>query len=179
MQETKHKKENKAEPLTRGIKNCRVSRLFKGCSPLQPLCNLTGNRPQSATFHTANVTSNVKMTTKTTILTLFILTFSFAYGQNPQVKKNIAITTTFDYDYIQDGKLYLSKKGKVKQDTLITEFNLDGTLTKPIKSNYETFSKTTYRDSLVLLSNSYFLKHEREYWSDSTSIDIYTQIFKD
>jgi len=39
--------------VTRGIKNCRDSRLFKGCSPLQLLCNLTGNRPQSATFHTA------------------------------------------------------------------------------------------------------------------------------
>ena len=43
----------KPEPLTRGIKNCRDSKLFKGCSPLQLLCNLTGNRPQSATFHTA------------------------------------------------------------------------------------------------------------------------------
>ena len=39
--------------LTSGIKNCRDSRLFKGCSPLQLLCNLTGHRPQSATFHTA------------------------------------------------------------------------------------------------------------------------------
>jgi hypothetical protein len=45
--------EKKHEPLTRGIKNCRFSRLIKGCSPLQLLCNLTGNRPQSATFHTA------------------------------------------------------------------------------------------------------------------------------
>ncbi len=43
----------KALQLTRGIKNCRDSRLFKCCSPLQPLCNLIGNRPQSATFHTA------------------------------------------------------------------------------------------------------------------------------
>jgi len=42
-----------AQPITRGIKNCRDSRLFKGCSPLQLLCNLIGNRPQSATFHTA------------------------------------------------------------------------------------------------------------------------------
>lgn len=41
------------ERLTRGIKNCRDSRLFKGCSPLELLCNSTGNRPQSATFHTA------------------------------------------------------------------------------------------------------------------------------
>jgi len=44
----------KLRHTTRGIKNCRDSRLFKGCSPLQYLCNLTGNRPQSATFHTAN-----------------------------------------------------------------------------------------------------------------------------
>ncbi len=32
-------------PITRGIKNCRDSRLFKGCSPLQLLRNLTGNHP--------------------------------------------------------------------------------------------------------------------------------------
>jgi len=43
------------QPVTRGIKNCQVSRLFKDCSPLQLLCNLTGNRPQSATFNTATV----------------------------------------------------------------------------------------------------------------------------
>ncbi len=41
----------KAGPLTRGIKNCRDSRLFKGFRPLQFLCNLIGNRTQSATFH--------------------------------------------------------------------------------------------------------------------------------
>ena len=42
------------QPITRGIKNCRDSRLFNGCSPLQLLCNLTVYCPQSATFHTAN-----------------------------------------------------------------------------------------------------------------------------
>ena len=45
----------KHDRTTRGIKNCRDSWLFRGCSPLQLLCNLTGNRPQSATFHTAIV----------------------------------------------------------------------------------------------------------------------------
>lgn len=35
-------------------------RLFKGCRPLQLLCILTGNLPQTATFHTATVASNVK-----------------------------------------------------------------------------------------------------------------------
>ena len=30
---------------TRGIKNCRHSGLFKGCSPLQLLCNLIGKKP--------------------------------------------------------------------------------------------------------------------------------------
>lgn len=45
----------KADRITRSIKNCRGSRLFKGCSPLQLLCNLTGKRPQSATFHAATV----------------------------------------------------------------------------------------------------------------------------
>jgi hypothetical protein len=46
-------KTKKADRITRGIKNCRDSRLFKSCRPLQLLCNLTGNRPQSTTFHTA------------------------------------------------------------------------------------------------------------------------------
>ena len=45
---------NKILAVTRGMKNCRDSRVFKGCSPLQLLCNLTGYRPQSANFHTAN-----------------------------------------------------------------------------------------------------------------------------
>ena len=51
---------NNAQLPTRGIKNCRDSRLFKGCSPLQLLCNLTGNRPQPATFHTAQRYASVK-----------------------------------------------------------------------------------------------------------------------
>ena len=38
---------------TRGIKNCRDSRLFKGFSPFQPLCIITENRPQSANFYAA------------------------------------------------------------------------------------------------------------------------------
>jgi hypothetical protein len=118
------------------------------------------------------------MTTQITILTFFILTFSFAYGQNPQVKKEIKITSTLDYHYLKDGKFYLSRKAKVKQDTLISEFNQDGTL-NPIKKPYVTFGKSVNRDSLVLISNSQNFRHEREYWSDSTSIDIYTQIFKD
>lgn len=125
------------------------------------------------------VSNNVKMTIQTSILTFFILSFSFAYGQNPQVKKEIKITTTFDYDYIKDGELYLSRKAKVKQDTLISEFNQDGILINPIKNPYVTIGKSVNRDSLVLISNSQNLKHEREYWSDSTYIDIYTQIFKD
>jgi hypothetical protein len=52
--------EIKKRVLTRGIKNCRDSWLFNGCSSLQLLCNLIGNRPQSATFHTANVGGKLK-----------------------------------------------------------------------------------------------------------------------
>jgi len=37
-----------------------LKRKFKGCSPLQLLCNLTGNRPQSATFHTAKRYAKLK-----------------------------------------------------------------------------------------------------------------------
>jgi hypothetical protein len=45
---------NKKRPITCGIKNCRDSGLFKGRSPHKLLRSLTGHRPQSATFHTAN-----------------------------------------------------------------------------------------------------------------------------
>jgi len=41
---------NKSRCITRGIKNCRDSRLFKGCSPLQLLCNLIGNSPAIGNF---------------------------------------------------------------------------------------------------------------------------------
>ncbi len=46
-------RKTKAQLPTSSIKNCRDSLIFKVCSPLQHLCNLTGNRPQSATFNTA------------------------------------------------------------------------------------------------------------------------------
>jgi len=54
---------NKLRTVTRGIKNCQGSRLLKGCSSLQLLCNLTGNRPQSATFYTAIRYVQLKKTT--------------------------------------------------------------------------------------------------------------------
>ncbi|MBN1186682.1 MAG: hypothetical protein JXB49_30675, partial [Bacteroidales bacterium] len=68
---------------TRGIKNCRDSRLFKGCSPLQLLCNLTGNHPQSATFHTATVTCHFEQRymRKLTYLLLLILISRFVFSQ--------------------------------------------------------------------------------------------------
>jgi len=42
---------NKVQHTTRVIKNCLDSKKFKSCSPLQYSYNLTGTRPQSATFH--------------------------------------------------------------------------------------------------------------------------------
>ena len=58
--------------LTRGIKNCRISRLFKGCSPLQLLCNLTGNHPQSATFsYRHTLPANTNMESSKTIIKSF------------------------------------------------------------------------------------------------------------
>jgi len=123
------------------------------------------------------VSSNVKIMTKTTILIIFSLTFLLARGQNPQVKKEIKIVSTFDYNYTQDGKLYLSRKGNVKTDTIITEYNRDGTL-KNQKPNV-TFGKYIIRDSITLISEVKNIKHQREYWSDTTIIDIYTQNFGD
>ena len=46
------------------IQNGRDCSKFKDCSPLQLLCNLTGNRPQSATFHTAIRSMRAKTTTE-------------------------------------------------------------------------------------------------------------------
>lgn len=119
------------------------------------------------------------MTTKTLILILFTLTFSFARGQNPQVKKEIKVVNAFDYNYTENGKLYLSRKGNVKTDTIITEYNRDGTLLKQYQNPYVTFGKTIIRDSTVLISDLNNIKHEREYWSDTTLIDVYTQNFVD
>jgi len=39
---------------TRGIKNCRVCRLFKGCSPFQLLCKLTGDSPATGNISYRN-----------------------------------------------------------------------------------------------------------------------------
>jgi len=60
------RRDKNAQLLTSGIKNCRDSSKFKGCSPLQLLCYLTGNRPQSATFHTANRYAQAENTTNDT-----------------------------------------------------------------------------------------------------------------
>lgn len=46
-------KNNKLRCTTRYIQNGRYSSKFKGCSPLQLMFNLIGNRPQTATGHTA------------------------------------------------------------------------------------------------------------------------------
>lgn len=55
----------KPEQLTCGIKNCQGSRLFKCCIPHQILNSLIGNRPQTATFHTTNVSGQAKKNHRT------------------------------------------------------------------------------------------------------------------
>ncbi len=84
---------------------------------------------------------------------------------------------TFDYDYLKDGELYLYKKPLIITDTTVTEFNHDGSLKYPDPN--VTWGKTIYLDSIVLISKNNDLTHEREYWSDSTSVNIYTQNFSD
>ncbi len=55
--------------------------------------------------------------------TLVCCFMTVAYGQSPkQIKKVSEITTTFDDYFVKGGKLYLSKKGKVRKDTLVTAF---------------------------------------------------------
>ena len=86
--------------LTRGIKNCRVSALYKGCSPLQLLCNLIGKRPQSATFHTATVSHKHKMNTLQAISVLILLTINI-YSQEivrVNTKDLIEISNEFGLD---------------------------------------------------------------------------------
>jgi hypothetical protein len=121
------------------------------------------------------------MTTKTNILILFIVTFSLAYGQKPKVKKEIKITTRFDYIYIKDGKHYSSTKGRVTHDTITAEYHPGGTISYQSNNPNLKFSNAVYRhrDSLIFIRNDSNFKHQRAYWSDSTTIDIYTQIFPD
>jgi len=49
--------------VTSGINNCRFSRLFKCFSPPRRLCSLSGYRPQTAVFHTANLLPTIFLTT--------------------------------------------------------------------------------------------------------------------
>jgi hypothetical protein len=119
------------------------------------------------------------MMNNTLILILFTLTFSFARGQNTHVRRVIKIVYSFDYDSIQDGKLYLLKKGNAKTDTITTEYNRDGTLLRSNKKQYITIVKAITIDSTVLISSENNIIHNKEYWSDTTLIDIYTQKFKD
>lgn len=93
------------------------------------------------------------------------------------MKKKIKITISYDYHYSKDDKLYFSKKGKEKRDTLITEFNLDGSLLHPDPEI--NWTKTIKIDSVVLISNMLNTRHEREYWSNTTFIDIYIQNSRD
>ncbi len=117
---------------------------------------------------------------KTLILILFTLTFLFARGQNPQVRREIKIVSIFDYDSIRDGHLYLSRKGNIKTDTTTTEYNRDGSMKNLFPNPFlVTWGKTIIRDSVVLISEEKNIKHQREYWSDSSSIDIYIQNFRD
>lgn len=107
------------------------------------------------------------MKTKTIILIIFYLTFLFSYGQKVQT-----------FSYKRD--VQIKKETKiVNTDTIIKEFNLDGTLKESYRSPYVTFSKTTYLDSIVQLLDENNFKHQREYWSDTTYINILTQNFGD
>lgn len=115
----------------------------------------------------------------TIILILLFLTFSFAFGQNPQVSKEIKVTMTFDYNYMKDGKLYLSRKGVVRQDTLITEYNQDGKQKNPNKDPYVTVIKTINLDSVAVIFQNDTIGHQREFWSDTTFTDISIRIFPD
>jgi len=107
------------------------------------------------------------------------MTISLAFGQNPKVKKEMKITTTFDYHYSKDDKLYLSRKGKIKQDTLITEFNQNGTQKNPQNDAYATIIKTINLDSVAVILENDSIRHTREFWSDTTFTDNYFRIFTD
>jgi hypothetical protein len=121
------------------------------------------------------------MTTKTNILILIILTFSSVYGQKPKVKKEIKITSTYSYINAKDGKRNTSKVGTITHDTITAEYHQKGIISYRSNNPNLTFSNSVYkqRDSLIFIRNDQNFKHQRAYWSDSTSIDIYTQIFTD
>ena len=84
---------NKAQPITRSIKNCRFSRLFKGCSPLQLLCNSTENRPQSATFHTAKRYKQAEKKDNDTMTMKFLLHKDKENVNPPHIQAHLAAPT--------------------------------------------------------------------------------------
>jgi len=92
--------------ITCGIKNCRDSRLFKGCSPLLLLCNLTGNSPKSATKTYRQPLPTIlkkNLTAITPYHNLYLNLYAETYKIN-----NIMLTTTIS-DFRKDIKQYLDR----------------------------------------------------------------------
>ena len=111
------------------------------------------------------------------IILFLTVTISLTHGQNLQIKKKIEVVMTFDYNHMKDGKFFFSKEPTIHADTTITEFNEDGSL-KNLNPDV-IHGKVHLLDSTVLISENNDFKHEREYWSDSTIVNSYTQNFGD
>lgn len=88
------------------------------------------------------------------------------YCQTPVIKKEKTITTYFYHD------------GHSIVDSFIQEYSSEGL---PIKDNKYTLISPLdiiSRDSTITKSKSPSLLHQREFWSDSSIVDIYTKFQK-
>jgi len=127
------------------------------------------------------------MNTKITILLFLNLTILFSYGQNVQrysyeqefkIKRETEIFNEYNYTFFRGDDMHLLKKGKVKTDTIIKEYNFDGILQNPYHTSDMVYRSISL-DSLELIHSNNNIEHKREYWSDTTYIDIFTQKYED
>ena len=108
------------------------------------------------------------------------------YAQTGKIKRTVMVTSKYDYyNYKYDSlkKKYVPENGiwkpNVERDTVIWEYN---TVTKEtVRIPTEDSNSRGYsRDSIVLISQTRSVKHQREYWPKPfKNRDIYTYTFKD
>lgn len=97
---------------------------------------------------------------------LLCLLFSQVAAQTRSVRKKIIVTQ----DLSSDG---------YKADTTIIEYDRNGTPIPDPRRPYLQAESLVYIDSITVLDSSAAFIHKRQYWSDSSSYDIFIRHFKD
>lgn len=104
---------------------------------------------------------------KLIISILLILQFQNLYSQSPKVKKKTVIKNDYYFKIYSDGKIRI--------DTFIIEYEQNGNQKKQPKylSSIPPI-KIVFLDSTKIINSDKNLVHKREFWSDSTTINIFT-----